>query len=81
MDIKDSIDLIGKKIDIIKAKLFGFFAASGGSFVYIVKEDLSIFVTVGSLIIFLLGSYGIIINLRKFTDLYIQLERIENDIY
>ena len=79
MKIKENIDLIGKKIDIIKSKSLGFFAMAGGSFVYAIKEDISVVLNLGIWMVFALSVYGIIVNLQKFTSLYTQLERIEND--
>ncbi len=79
MKVKESIDLIGKKTDIIKSKSLGFFAMSSGSFVYAIKEEVSILLNLGIWIVFALSAYGVIINLQKFSLLYKQLERIEND--
>ena len=79
MKIKENIDLIGKKIDIIKSKSLGFMAMAGGSFVYAIKVEISYVLNIGIWIVFALSVYGIIVNLKKFGNLYYDLERIEND--
>lgn len=79
MNVKENIDLIGKKVDIVKAKSLGFFAMAGGSFVYAIIEEISTLLNIGIWMVFALSVYGIIVNLQKFTALYIQLERVEND--
>ena len=66
MGVKEHIDLIGKKIDIVKAKSLGFFAMAGGAFVYAIREEISVALNVGIWMVFALSAYGIIINLQLY---------------
>ena len=80
MEIKDKIDIIAKKLDIVKSKAIGFMAIAGSSWVYAIKVELVTFLSFGIWFVFALGAYGIIVNFLKMGELYKSLERIENDI-
>jgi hypothetical protein len=43
MELKNKIAIIGKKLDIIKSKTLGFMAMAGGSWIYAIKSDVSIY--------------------------------------
>ena len=80
MKIKERVDIIAKKIDIVKSKTIGFMAIAGGSWVYAIKiNDVSI-LSFGIWLVFALGAFGTIVNFLKMGELYKNLERIENDI-
>jgi len=76
MNVKDKIDIIGKKIDIIKAKTLGFMAIAGGAFISALK-DIDILLKVGIWVVFAFSVIGILYNFSNFTKLYKELERIE----
>ena len=79
MKVQERVDIIAKKLDIVKSKAIGFMAISGGSWVYAIKVD---HITILSFVIwfvFALGAYGTIVNFLKMGELYKDLERIEND--
>ena len=77
MEIKDKIDLISKKVDIVKSKILGFMAIVGGSWLYAIKTDAKTFLDVGIWIAFILAGYGVIVNFSKLGNLYKELEEIE----
>ena len=79
MDIKEKVDIIAKKLDIVKAKAIGFMAISGGSWVYAMKEEHNSILSFGIWFIFALGTYGTIVNFLKMGEIYKDLERIENE--
>jgi hypothetical protein len=76
MEIKDKIDIIAKKLDIIKSKAIGFMAMGGGSWIYAFKDSQSDFITLGAWILFTLSAIGVIINFLKMGNLYTELEEI-----
>ena len=79
MNVKDKIDIITKKLDIVKSKSIGFMAISGGSWIYAIKEENIIILSFGIWIVFTMAAYGIIVNFLKMGELYKDLERIERD--
>jgi hypothetical protein len=79
METKHRIDIIGKKLDIVKSKTLGFMAIAGGSWVYAMRDDYIMVLNFGTWFVFALSVYGIIINFVKFGTLYKELERLEND--
>lgn len=79
MEPKEKIDIVAKKLDIIKSKLLGFMAISGGSWVYAIKGNDIVILSFGVWFVFVLGAYGTIVNFLKMGELYKDLERIEND--
>ena len=79
MNTKEKVDIIAKKLDIVKSKAIGFMAISGGSWVYAIKiNDINI-LGFGIWLVFALGAFGTIVNFLKMGELYKNLERIEND--
>jgi len=79
MDIKGKVDIIAKKLDIVKSKAIGFMAISGGSWIYAIKGEHITILSFGIWLVFALGAYGTIVNFLKMGELYKDLERIEND--
>jgi len=77
MEMKNRIDIIGKKLDIIKSKTLGFMAMAGGSWIYAIKSDVSVLLNFGTWIVFALSTYGIIVNFTKLGTLYKTLEGLE----
>jgi hypothetical protein len=79
MNIRERVDIVSKKLDIVKSKSIGFMAMSGGSWVYAIKSDPSTILNFGIWFVFALGAFGTIVNFLKMGELYKDLERIEND--
>jgi hypothetical protein len=71
-------DIIGKKIEIYKAKMLLFVAIAGGSWIYAFKFSETFF-TISLLAVFIISAIGIFNNVFKLSDLDRKLERIEND--
>jgi hypothetical protein len=71
------VDVIGKEIEIYKAKMLLFTAISGGSWVYAFKLDGVIF-TIALLLAFFISSYGIFSNVLKLSDLLNELKGLKN---
>jgi len=79
MNIKEKIDIIAKKLDIVKSKAIGFMAIAGGSWVYAIKINNVTILSFGIWLVFALGAFGTIVNFLKMGELYKNLERIEDD--
>ena len=77
MESKQQIDIIAKKLDIIKAKGIGFMAIRGSSWVYAVKDNSSNLIAVGAWVLFALSAIGVIVNFLKLGELYKDLEGLE----
>jgi len=58
MNIKEKVDIIAKKLDIVKSKAIGFMAIFGGSWVYATKGDPNTFLSFGIWFVFALGAFG-----------------------
>jgi len=76
MTVKEKIDIIGKKIEIIKAKTLGFMAIAGGAFISALK-DIDTFLKLGIWVVFTFSVIGILYNFSNFSKLYKELEGIE----
>ena len=63
------VDIIGKEIEILKARLILFMAISGGSWVYIYKLD-TLIIKIVLVMVFSISSYGVFSNTIKLSDLY-----------
>ncbi|MDQ7046196.1 MAG: hypothetical protein Q9M39_00625 [Sulfurovum sp.] len=79
MNLKDKIDLLVNRADLIYKKLFIFLAISGGSWVYGRKDKEKTIVRIAVFFIFILSSFGIIVNLLKFGKIQKELEGITDD--
>ena len=79
MEIKEKIDIIAKKLNIVKSKGLGFMAIAGGSWVYAIKGNDIANLSFGVWFVFVLGAYGTIVNFLKMGEIYKDLERIEDD--
>ena len=80
MNTKEKIEIVAKKLDIVKSKAIGFMAVSGGSWVYALKANEFTLLNFGIWLVFALGAFGMIVNFLKMGDLYKNLERIEDGI-
>ena len=78
--ISVKLDAIKAKIDLAKTKSLSFLAISGGSWIYIFKDNIPEVVKVGAVVIFILSVYGIILNFVRFSKLHAKIEELENDI-
>jgi len=78
--ISVKLDAIKVKIDLVKTKALSFLAIAGGSWIYIFKDGIPWIVKVGAVVIFMLSTYGIILNFVRFSKLYVKIEELENDI-
>lgn len=76
-EIKNLAEIIGKEIEIYKAKMFLFIAISGGSWVYVFKLDKIVLISL-LLFGFIISSYGIFSNLLKLSDLQKELKGLKN---
>jgi len=79
MNVKEKVDIIAKKLDIVKSKAIGFMAIAGGSWVYAIKIYDVTMLSFGIWLVFALGAFGTIVNFLKMGELYKNLERIEDD--
>ena len=78
--IRVKLDAIKAKIDLAKTKALSFLAITGGSWFYIFKNNIPGIVKVGAVVIFVISTYGIILNFVRFSKLYTKIEELENDI-
>ena len=78
--IRVKLDAIRAKIDLAKTKALSFLAIAGGSWIYIFKDNIPEIVKVGAVVVFILSTYGIILNFVKFSKLHSKIEELEHDI-
>ncbi len=78
--IRVKFDAIKAKIDLAKTKALSFLAIAGGSWIYIFKDNIPEIVKVGAVVIFVLSTYGILLNFVRFSMLHAKIEELENDI-
>jgi len=79
MEIKDKIDLLVKRAELIYKKMFIFLAISGGSWIYGLKDAEETILRIAVLFIFTLSALGIILNLLKFGKIQNELKDLTND--
>ena len=79
MEIKDKIDLLTKRAELIYKKMFIFLAIAGGSWIYGLKDTEGITVRIAALIIFAMAAIGIILNLLKFGKIQNELKELADD--
>jgi len=68
------LDTIKVQVDIAKSKLMVFLAIAGGSWVYGLKENISLIFTVASWVAFVVSSFGVFVNIGK-------LSRYETEVF
>ena len=76
MDTKERVDIIAKQTDIVYKKIFIFSVIGGGSWIYGIKMNGYIGITLW--VVFMLASVGLVINLTKQGSLYRELEEIKS---
>ncbi len=75
----DKIDILVKRADLIYKKLLIFLAIAGGSWVYGLKNDQSVVLSLLVYSVFILSSIGIVLNLLKYGMIQKELEEMEHD--
>ncbi len=65
MQLKDKIDLIDKKANIVNKKLIAFLAIAGGTWLYGINPDKNLYVTLD----FFISLVGIAVNILKLSEL------------
>ncbi len=65
----NKVEIIRAEIEIVKSKLFIFLAIASGSWMYAFKVDDGLFAK-ALYVVFVIGSYGIVINVLKLSDLH-----------
>jgi hypothetical protein len=76
MKVQERVDIIAKKLDIVKSKAIGFMAISGGSWVYALTIDETLFKKV-LFVCFAIASYGVFIGVLKLSDLHNELKGLK----
>ena len=77
MEIKDKIDLLFKRAELIYKKLLIFLAIAGGSWIYGLKDDkISSLLLILVSIIFILSVIAIVINLLKYGAIQKELKEL-----
>ena len=79
MEIKDKIDLLVKRAELIYKKLFIFLAISGGSWIYGMRDTENFVLRILIFVVFLLSAIGIILNLLKFGEIQKELKEFSDD--
>lgn len=79
MKLQEKIDLLTKRAELIYKKLLIFLAIAGGSWVYGLKSDQSIVLSLLVYAIFILSSVGIVLNLLKYGIIQKDLEEMSHD--
>jgi len=74
MELKDKIDIISKKADIVNKKLIAYLAVSGGTWLYGINPETIPAVKILSSIVFLISVFGIFGSILKLSDLQKQLQ-------
>ena len=79
MELKDKIDIISKKADIVNKKLIAYLAIAGGTWLYGVNPDIIPIIKILSSIVFLMSIFGIFASILKLSDLQQQLKGFINE--
>ena len=79
MELKDKIDLLVKRAELIYKKLFIFLAISGGSWIYGIRDTEDALLRILVFLVFFLSSIGIILNLLKFGEIQKKLKEFSDD--
>jgi hypothetical protein len=70
------VEIIKVEVEIVKSKLLAFLAISGGSWVYALKIDETLFKKV-LFVCFAIASYGVFIGVLKLSDLHNELKGLK----
>ena len=79
MEIREKMDLLVKRAELIYKKMFIFLAIAGGSWVYGLRDAEETILRMAVLLIFGLSALGIILNLLKFGKIQNRLKELMDD--
>jgi hypothetical protein len=74
----NKVEILGKRIEIYKAKMLLFVAIAGGSWVYALKLSENFFAIL-LLLVFIVSAIGIFTNISKLSNLDKELKGLDND--
>ena len=72
------VDILGKRLEIYKAKMLLFVAIASGSWVYTIKLGEN-YLAILLLLVFIVSTIGIFINISKLTNINEILKGLEDD--
>ena len=78
--IKLKIELLSKKIDIVKSKLLVFSAGIAGCWAFISSHYNVFFFVIISLILIFVFGFGVGMNLLKFSDLTQKIDELDKEL-
>ena len=78
--IKLKIELLSKKIDIVKSKLLVFSAGIAGCWAFISSYNNVDFLVIISLILIFVFGFGVGMNLLKFSDLTQKIDELDKEL-
>ena len=76
MELKENIDIIDKKANIVNRKLIAFLAIAGGTWLYGINADKNVFIMVVSSAVFCVAISGITFSLIKLGELQNDLKEL-----
>ena len=79
MQLKDKIDLIDKKTNIVNKKLIAFLAIAGGTWLYGINPDKNLYVTIAASLGFFISLVGIAVNILKLSELQNRLKGLDDE--
>jgi len=79
MEIKNKIDLLDKKANIVNKKLIVYLAISGGTWWYGISPDKDNLVVVLASIAFLYAVVGVFVNIKKLNELQNKLKGLYDE--
>ena len=79
IELKDKIDLLVKRAELIYKKLFIFLAIAGGSWIYGIRDTEDSILRILVFLVFFLSALGIILNLLKFGEIQKKLKEFSDD--
>jgi len=74
MDLKNKIDIIDKKANIVNKKLIAYLAIAGGTWLYGINIEKSLFVSLVASIFFGLAVAGTVFSILKLNKLFNELK-------
>jgi len=79
MELKDKIDIVDKKANIVNRKLIAYLAVAGGTWLYGISPNKNDIVVLLSSIAFLYSVIGIFISIEKLNELQNKLKGLDNE--